>query len=170
MVATDLRNPDLIMEAQTYTVSNASRDTASVSMSKESPGTDVMRLRVSIGGKFFQVRDLNFCFFWTLNNVLCCLLCSALLAILTQQYLNRHTLQREPGAWNYSGGDTFLESVPVSWKYADLVFSLAEKVDGAISLKYQLPGEDLDPDALISVADDSDIAVSFIFPPQFNFS
>ena len=78
-------------------------------------------------------------------------------------------LQREPGAWKYVGGDTFLESVPVSWKYADLVFSLAEKVDGAISLKYQLPGEDLDPDGLISVADDSDIAVSFIFPQQFLF-
>jgi len=74
-------------------------------------------------------------------------------------------MQREPGAWNYAGGNTFLESVPVSWKYADLVFSLAEKVNGAISLKYQLPGEDLDPDGLISVADDSDIAVSFIFPP-----
>ena len=55
-----------------------------------------------------------------------------------------------------------MESVPVSWKYADLVFSLAEKVDGAISLKYQLPGEDLDPDALISIADDSDISVSAV--------
>jgi hypothetical protein len=42
------------------------------------------------------------------------------------------------------------------------VFSLTEKVDGAISLKYQLPGEDLDPDGLISVADDSDIAVSLL--------
>ena len=76
-----------------------------------------------------------------------------------------HGVQNEPGVWKYVGGDTFLESVPVSWKYADLVFSLAEKVDGAISLKYQLPGEDLDPDGLISVADDSDIAVRFIFPP-----
>lgn len=69
-------------------------------------------------------------------------------------------MQKDDGSWKYVGGETFLESVPVSWKYADLVFSLAEKVDGAISLKYQLPGEDLDPDALISVADDSDIAVS----------
>lgn len=68
---------------------------------------------------------------------------------------------KDDGSWKYVGGETFLESVPVSWKYADLVFSLAEKVDGAISLKYQLPGEDLDPDALISVADDSDIAELF---------
>ncbi|KAG7667905.1 hypothetical protein Ndes2526B_g01686 [Nannochloris sp. 'desiccata'] len=122
MVATDLRNPDLIIETQANTVSNASRDTGSVSMSKDTLDTDIMRLRVSIGGTFSQ---------------------------------------REPGAWKYVGGDTFLESVPVSWKYADLVFSLAEKVDGAISLKYQLPGEDLDPDGLISVADDSDIAELF---------
>jgi len=63
MVATDLRNPDFIIETQANTDSNASRDTASVSMTKTSPDTDVMRLRVSIGGTFSQVRDLNFCFF-----------------------------------------------------------------------------------------------------------
>jgi hypothetical protein len=39
------------------------------------------------------------------------------------------------------------------------MFGLAEKVDGAVSVKYQLPGEDLDPDALITVADDSDVQV-----------
>ena len=78
-------------------------------------------------------------------------------------------LQKEPGVWKYVGGDTFLESIPVSWKYADLVFSLAEKVDGAISVKYQLPGEDLDPDGLISVADDSDISVSFVSLHDFKF-
>ena len=53
--------------------------------------------------------------------------------------------------------------MPIAWKYADVVFSLAEKVDGAVSLKYQLPGEDLDPDALISIADDGDVSVRF-FP------
>ena len=42
-------------------------------------------------------------------------------------------------------------------RYADLMFSLAEKVDGAVSVKYQLPGEELDPDSLISVNDDGDI-------------
>lgn len=59
MVATDLRNPDLIIETQANTVSNASRDTGSVSMSKDTLDTDIMRLRVSIGGTFSQVSDLK---------------------------------------------------------------------------------------------------------------
>ena len=67
--------------------------------------------------------------------------------------------QVSPGAWKYQGGDTFLETVPPNWRYADLVFSLAEKVDGAVSIKFQLPGEDLDPDGLISISDDADIQV-----------
>lgn len=37
------------------------------------------------------------------------------------------------------------------------MFSLSEKVNGAVSVKYQLPGEDPDPDTLITVADDNDI-------------
>lgn len=61
--------------------------------------------------------------------------------------------------WKYVGGDTFMQTVPVAWKYAELMFSLAEKVDGAVSVKYQLPGEELDPDSLISVSDDSDLQV-----------
>ncbi len=44
-------------------------------------------------------------------------------------------------------------------RYADLMFSLSEKVDGAVSVKYQMPGEELDPEALISVNDDGDIKV-----------
>lgn len=39
------------------------------------------------------------------------------------------------------------------------MFSLSEKVDGAVSVKYQLPGEELDPDLLISVNDDKDVKV-----------
>lgn len=69
-------------------------------------------------------------------------------------------VQKE-GAWKYVGGETFLESVPMTWRYADLVFCLAEKVDGAISVKYLLPGEELDPDGLISVSDDNDIMELF---------
>lgn len=65
--------------------------------------------------------------------------------------------QSETGAWKYIAGETFLETVPTTAKYADVMFGLAEKVDGAVSVKYQLPGEDLDPDALITVADDSDV-------------
>jgi hypothetical protein len=65
MVATDLRNPDDLIETQLETLSSASRDLSSVSMSKESPDTEVMRLRVSIGGTFSQVSDYNSsCFFF----------------------------------------------------------------------------------------------------------
>lgn len=68
-------------------------------------------------------------------------------------------LQGEGGAWRYNGGDHFLESVPDTTRYTDLMFALSEKVDGAVSVKYQLPGEELDPDSLISVNDDADIRV-----------
>ena len=84
MVATELQSPDLIEQTQANTVSSGSRDTGSVSMSKESPDTDVMRLRVSIGGTFAQVRDLNSAYFRQLNG-LCTLLLSssALFIVLT---------------------------------------------------------------------------------------
>ena len=67
--------------------------------------------------------------------------------------------QGDGGAWRYQGGDHFLESLPETTKYADMMFSLSEKVDDAVSVKYQLPGEELDPDCLISVNDDNDIKV-----------
>lgn len=60
-----------------------------------------------------------------------------------------------------------MQSVPVTWRYADFMFSLSEKVDGAVSVKYQLPGEDTDPDTLITLADDSDITVSHSLPCYF---
>ena len=56
MVATEFRNPE---ETQINSVSSASRDPTSVNMTKESPDSDVMRLRVSIGGTFSQVSDLK---------------------------------------------------------------------------------------------------------------
>jgi hypothetical protein len=68
-------------------------------------------------------------------------------------------LQGEGGSWRYLGGDHFLESLPDTTRYADMMFSLSEKVDGAVSVKYLLPGEELDPDSLISVNDDNDIKV-----------
>jgi hypothetical protein len=67
-------------------------------------------------------------------------------------------LQNEAGVWKYVGGSTFLESTPLgARKYADLMFSLAEKVNGGVSLKYQLPGDELDPENLITVEDDGDV-------------
>ncbi|KAL4860150.1 putative serine/threonine-protein kinase SIS8 [Chlorella vulgaris] len=69
--------------------------------------------------------------------------------------------QGEGGSWRYLGGDHFLESLPDTTRYADMMFSLSEKVDGAVSVKYLLPGEELDPDSLISVNDDNDIKELF---------
>ena len=68
-------------------------------------------------------------------------------------------LQDGNGKWKYQGGDTFLESVPVTWKYSDFVFRLVEKTGCAVAVKYLLPGEELDPDSLITVSDDDDLQV-----------
>ncbi len=69
-------------------------------------------------------------------------------------------LQDNAGRWKYQGGDTYLESVPVTWKYSDFVFRLVEKTGEAVAVKYMLPGEDMDPDSLITVTDDDDLQVS----------
>eukprot|EP00951_Prasinocladus_malaysianus_P014535 scaffold110700_cov35-Prasinocladus_malaysianus.AAC.1 len=66
-------------------------------------------------------------------------------------------LQLSDGSFKYHGGHSYLESVPYSWSYSDLMFRLSEKVEDAVSIQYQLPGEELDPDCLISVSDDSDL-------------
>ena len=39
------------------------------------------------------------------------------------------------------------------------MFLLSEKVQNTVSVKYQIPGEELDPDQLISVCDDGDLQV-----------
>ena len=44
-------------------------------------------------------------------------------------------------------------------KYADFMFKLSEKFKTAVSVKYQAPGEELDPNALITVQDDDDFQV-----------
>ncbi len=43
--------------------------------------------------------------------------------------------------------------------YSELMFLLSEKVQNTVSAKYQIPGEELDPDQLISVCDDGDVQV-----------
>jgi hypothetical protein len=69
-------------------------------------------------------------------------------------------LQESTGKWTYKGGRSHLESLPVSFKYGDVAFRWTEKVKGDLTgLKYQLPGEELEPDALISVSDDNDLHV-----------
>lgn len=68
-------------------------------------------------------------------------------------------MQKPDGTYKYVGGQNFIDQCPVTWRYADFMFSLSEKVNGAVSVKYQLPGDDCDPDTLITVADDNDITV-----------
>lgn len=67
--------------------------------------------------------------------------------------------QDAKGQVKYVGGTSHLDSIPVSFKYADLVFRLTEKVNGAVSIKYLLPGDELDEDNLIGVWDDADVQV-----------
>eukprot|EP00879_Flechtneria_rotunda_P024102 GHRR01025545.1.p1 GENE.GHRR01025545.1~~GHRR01025545.1.p1 ORF type:complete len:135 (-),score=28.88 GHRR01025545.1:297-701(-) len=83
-----------------------------------------------------------------------CLLfcCSAVLCCLCQQTPS-HT-------WRFIGGEYFNESISYGIKYADFMFKLSEKFRAAVSVKYQAPGEELDPDSLISVQDDADLQVS----------
>eukprot|EP00879_Flechtneria_rotunda_P014712 GHRR01015373.1.p1 GENE.GHRR01015373.1~~GHRR01015373.1.p1 ORF type:complete len:400 (+),score=120.96 GHRR01015373.1:281-1480(+) len=59
--------------------------------------------------------------------------------------------------WRFIGGEYFNESISYGIKYADFMFKLSEKFRAAVSVKYQAPGEELDPDSLISVQDDADL-------------
>ncbi len=69
--------------------------------------------------------------------------------------------QDSTGKWGYKNGNSHLESLPLHFKYNDVAFRWTEKVKGDLTgLKYQLPGEELEPDALISVSDDNDLHVS----------
>lgn len=69
--------------------------------------------------------------------------------------------QDSAGRWGYKDGKSHLESLPLHFKYNDVAFRWTEKVKGDLTgLKYQLPGEELEPDALISVSDDNDLHVS----------
>ena len=53
----------------------------------------------------------------------------------------------------------YLESLPLTCTYSELMFLLSEKVQNTVTVKYQIPGEELDPDQLISVCDDGDLQV-----------
>ncbi|KIY95178.1 hypothetical protein MNEG_12783 [Monoraphidium neglectum] len=62
------------------------------------------------------------------------------------------------GSYRYTGGEYYNESVPADARYADFMYKLGEKFKTAVSVKYQCPGEEMDPGALITVADDDDLA------------
>jgi hypothetical protein len=57
------------------------------------------------------------------------------------------------------GAEYFNESIGYGVKYADFMFKLSEKFKTAVSVKYAAPGEELDPETLISVQDDADLQV-----------
>ena len=66
--------------------------------------------------------------------------------------------QGSDGTWRYTGGESFLDTLAPAGGYASLAWRLSEKAGGPVSIRYVLPGEPLDPDALITVADDDDVA------------
>mmetsp|Transcript_21014 Transcript_21014/g.46094 ORF Transcript_21014/g.46094 Transcript_21014/m.46094 type:complete len:781 (+) Transcript_21014:243-2585(+) len=68
----------------------------------------------------------------------------------------KFTKSSETAQWRYSG-EVFNESIPTSFKYADLCRKLNEKFRDTVSFKYQSPGEDLDPENLVAVLDDDDL-------------
>ncbi len=149
---------------------------------------EVCRLRVSYGGKFVQVRSCELAFLlccacrcptsrpsdapprWsfglsglerrsqsviTLSNV-CCVVpwppppLPAWLLLLAQD---------AGGQWRYQGGESHLESIPTTWRYADLMHRLAERCNGAVALKYFEPNDEMHPDNLLTVSDDDDLKV-----------
>ena len=62
----------------------------------------------------------------------------------------------------YVGGETYLEKVPSNLKYAELMHRLSEKVNGAVVVKYALPGEEVDNNNLITCIDDEQVQVRLV--------
>ncbi len=108
-----------------------------------------IKLRIFHGGAFYQVSSL----------------CPAFLhatAPGTKPYCgvpDTDHVQDSHACIAYRGGDSFLENVSLDWKYAQLVHRLCEKVDRAVSMKYQLPEDFPSLDKLITVSDDRDVQV-----------
>ena len=73
-------------------------------------------------------------------------------------------MQDTKGQVKYVGGSSHLDSIPVTFKYVDLAFRLTEKVNGAVSIKYLPPGDELDEDNLIGIWDDADVQVRIPMP------
>lgn len=105
-----------------------------------------VRLRVSLAGEFVKVPPGHNCFSMLLVQHACC------------TRAPRHCFHIQEGSsYRYHGGHNLLESLPVASKYADVATRLSKKAGAPVSIKYQLPCEDLDPDNLISVGDDEDL-------------
>jgi len=91
-------------------------------------------------------------------SVLNCLLCRALPAPSPPPTCFLPA-QDAGGQWRYQGGESHLESIPTSWRYADLMHRLAERCNGAVALKYFEPNDEMHPDNLLTVSDDDDLKV-----------
>lgn len=63
----------------------------------------------------------------------------------------------QDSAYKYDGGQSFMESVPRTCTYSELIHKLNEKFDHDLSIKYLAPGDVLDPQNLVSVQDDDDL-------------
>ena len=70
-----------------------------------------------------------------------------------------NVVQEKGGRVKYVGGSSYLDRIPSTFKFADLSHRLAEKANGAVLVRFQVPGEPLDEDELVSVQDDLDIQV-----------
>ena len=70
-------------------------------------------------------------------------------------------LQKD-GSVKYVGGETYLEKVPSSMRYADLMHRMSEKVNGAVTLKYSPPGEEVDVNNLVTCVDDDHVQASLL--------
>ena len=108
-----------------------------------------VKMRILHGGEFYQVPLCTTGF--SKASPLCT---TSRIETLTAQ-----ACQDSRGAIAYRGGDSFLENVSLDWKYAQLVHRLCEKVDRAVSMKYQLPEDYPSLDRLITVSDDRDVQV-----------
>ena len=62
----------------------------------------------------------------------------------------------------YVGGETYLEKVPSNMRYADLMHRMSEKVNGAVTLKYSPPGEEVDVNNLVTCVDDDHVQVGHV--------
>lgn len=69
-------------------------------------------------------------------------------------------LLQKDGSVKYVGGETYLEKVPSNMRYAELMHRMSEKVNGAVTLKYSPPGEEVDVHNLVTCVDDDHVQVS----------
>jgi len=76
---------------------------------------------------------------------------------------------QKDGSFKYVGGETYHEKIP-AMRYADLMHYMSEKVNGAVTLKYSPPGEEVDVNNLVTCVDDDHVQVRLSEPVPSGFS